>query len=643
MKRNLLLLSFFLIGTAPMAFSQVLETYYTQDFWDGFTRNEMNREDYDYGTIVSDYYSLEAPFAVASGSTSKGWVMFNRASSDMCAVTPTKYTDGRASDSWLATPAIELPDVDNLAFVWDARSYRSEEPDGYEICVSTTGNSKADFTDEPIAVIDYEEGEWTTRYASLDAYRGQTVYIAMHSNTAGFMLMADNFEVSRLEQMADAITLEDLTPQIMEEGEDQLTIEGRVVTEFGSIITSAHLSLTYDGGEYEGEVTSFAPASDGSLTFRQTLPVTVPSGGSLAYSYTLTSGDMSDSCSGEVYNPAPSDYERRVVIEERTGTWCQYCIRGLAAIDACRERFPDNYIGIAVHNQDIMADSYYDGAIAQFCDPGYPAAVCNRVTRVSPFPDTFISAIQTILFDRVVADVNVRAEWANVARTQVDVNVYTNFSFDATQADFNVALVLVEQDVYRPGDSNYNQRNGYAHGSRGTMGGYEAYGDPISSEDIHYPDVARGIYPEIGGELAYTSFDANTPALYSSTIDVPSTVLEKDNIEVVALLINPETNEILNAARVAAADFGNMDDPGLGIAEAAAGTVSAYNADGNLLVDLTAVEGSAEVTVFGISGVQYMNRTLQGGATVDLGTLPDGLSIVAVACEDGVETFKLMN
>ena len=64
-----------------MAFSQVLETYYTQDFWDGFTRNEMNREDYDYGTIVSDYYSLEAPFAVASGSTSKGWVMFNRASS----------------------------------------------------------------------------------------------------------------------------------------------------------------------------------------------------------------------------------------------------------------------------------------------------------------------------------------------------------------------------------------------------------------------------------------------------------------------------------------------------------------------------------------------------------------------------------
>ena len=265
------------------------------------------------------------------------------------------------------------------------------------------------------------------------------------------------------------------------------------------------------------------------------------------------------------------------------------------------------------------------------------------MTRVSPFPDTFISAIQTILFDRVVADVNVRAEWANVARTQVDVNVYTNFSFDATQADFNVALVLVEQDVYRPGDSNYNQRNGYAYGSRGTMGGYEAYGDPISSEDIHYPDVARGIYPEIGGELAYTSFDANTPALYSSTIDVPSTVLEKDNIEVVALLINPETNEILNAARVAAADFGNMDDPGLGIAEAAAGTVSAYNADGNLLVDLTAVEGSAEVTVFGISGVQYMHRTLQGGATVDLGTLPDGLSIVTVACEDGVETFKLMN
>lgn len=638
-KKLLVLLLLSLLCLSPRVFAQVIETYYTEDFHNGFA-NGMTREDRDGFKVSGDVSSIDA----ALGNARYGWVFMNRSYSDLCAASPSKYTNGGVSDDWLSTPAIELPDVDNLAFIWEGRSYSADEPDGYRILVSTTGPVKEDFTDEPIAVITAEPTDWTKHYASLDAYRGQTVYIAIHSNTAGFILQIDNLEVSQLEQMADAITLEDLTQQLLPEGENRLVLEGRLNTEFGSIITSADLKVKYDGGEYNGTITSFTPASDGSLTFRAELPIEVPVSGCLSYTYEVTAAGMSDSCSGEVYNPGPSDYVRRVVIEERTGTWCPYCIRGLAAIDESKERYPDNYIGIAVHNDDVMTDSYYDGAIAQFCDAGYPAAVGNRVKRISPYPDTFVSTIQDVLWERVLAGINVRAEWTDDSQEAIDVNVYTNFTFSANHANFNVALVILEQDVYRPGDSNYNQANGYAYGRLGVMGGYEQYGNPISSYDIKYPDVARGIYPEIGGELAYTSFRANNPALYQSTLDLPSTVLEKGNVEVVALLINPETGEIINAAAVDEADFGNMEDPGLGIADnVVADKAKAWSADGNLMVDLSGIEGNADVAVYALDGTCVARYTLQGGSLHNLGNLPAGLSIVTVTAGDVFETHKLMN
>lgn len=637
------LLLFGLLCLPMAAEAQVIETFYTQDFKLDFLRNDMFRADYDYLTINAAAYSNGAfAMGAVSGASSKGWTIYY---SEECAVAPSRYTKSGTTDNWLVTPAIELPDVDNLAFVWDARSLSTDTPDGYRIMVSTTGQDKEDFTDEPLVTVDAEAGSWTTHYTSLDAYRGRTVYVAVHHNTEGLAILIDNIRAVQLEQMSDAITLENLTPQFVSDRNEQLVLEGRLTTEFGTVITDADIAVEYDGGNWEGKITSFTPSSDGkSVTFRQQVPVTVPSSGKLSYSYTVTVGDMVATCSGEVYNPGPSIYDRRIVIEERTGTWCPYCIRGLAAIDAAKERYPDNYIGIAVHNQDVMTDSYYDGAIAAYCDAGYPAAVVNRVTPISPFPQTFLDAISNGLRDLPIAGVVVRADWSDETRQEIDVNVYANFTFSADDGHFNVALVVIEQDVHQPDNDAYAQRNGYAYGSMGAMGGYEKYGNPIPASEMHYSDVARGIFPDIDGAQAFGQFKANSPALYSSTIQLPESVIEKDNIEVAALLIDPATGEILNAALVAAADFGNMDDPGLGVEDGTqVAKAAAYCADGNIIVDLSGLDGEVDVTVYGLGGQQLMHKTLQGGSLHDLGQLQgSGLCVVAVRGDDFFETYKLM-
>ena len=176
------------------------------------------------------------------------------------------------------------------------------------------------------------------------------------------------------------------------------------------------------------------------------------------------------------------------------------------------------------------------------------------------------------------------------------------------------------------------------------MGGYEKYGNPIPASAMYYHDVARGIFPDIDGEQAFGQFKANSPALYSSTIQLPKSVIEKDNIEVAALLIDPATGEILNAALVAAADFGNMDDPGLGVEDGTqVAKAAAYCADGNIIVDLSGLDGEVDVTVYGLGGQQLMHKTLQGGSLHDLGQLQgSGLCVVAVRGDDFFETYKLM-
>lgn len=637
------LLLFGLLCLPMAAEAQVIETFYTQDFKLDFLRNDMFRADYDYLTINAAAYSNGAfAMGAVSGASSKGWTIYY---SEECAVAPSRYTKSGTTDNWLVTPAIELPDVDNLAFVWDARSLSTETPDGYRIMVSTTGQDKEDFTDEPLVTVDAEAGSWTTHYTSLDAYRGRTVYVAVHHNTEGLAILIDNIRAVQLEQMSDAITLENLTPQFVSDRNDQLVLEGRLTTEFGTVITDADIAVEYDGGNWEGKITSFTPSSAGkSVTFRQQVPVTVPSSGKLSYSYTVTVGDMVATCSGEVYNPGPSIYDRRIVIEERTGTWCVACPRGIVAMEEAKKRYSENCIGIAVHNNDVMTDEYYDMAISAYSNNGFPGAVINRVNQLPTVnTQTVFDGILNGLRDLPVAGVVVRADWSST-KSEINVNVYANFTFSANDGHFNVALVLLEQNVHQPNNNAYAQQNAYANGTLGAMGGYEKYGNPIPASAMYYHDVARGIFPDIDGEQAFGQFKANSPALYSSTIQLPKSVIEKDNIEVAALLIDPATGEILNAALVAAADFGNMDDPGLGVEDGTqVAKAAAYCADGNIIVDLSGLDGEVDVTVYGLGGQQLMHKTLQGGSLHDLGQLQgSGLCVVAVRGDDFFETYKLM-
>lgn len=78
-------------------------------------------------------------------------------------------------------------------------------------------------------------------------------------------------------------------------------------------------------------------------------------------------------------------YSRKVVVEEGTGTWCGYCPRGIVAMEAMAEKYPDNFIGIAVHSGDEMqVDGSYYPVLNYFS--GFPGCIVNRQDKYNTDP-----------------------------------------------------------------------------------------------------------------------------------------------------------------------------------------------------------------------------------------------------------------
>lgn len=90
------------------------------------------------------------------------------------------------------------------------------------------------------------------------------------------------------------------------------------------------------------------------------------------------------------------------------------------------------------------------------------------------------------------------------------------------------------------------QVNKYADNAQGEMGGFENLPDSIS--DQNYNDVARGIYSNWQGDPSFTgAITAGVSYDYSYSFTLP-TIKNEKNVRIVSLLIDANTNAIVNAA-----------------------------------------------------------------------------------------------
>ena len=115
----------------------------------------------------------------------------------------------------------------------------------------------------------------------------------------------------------------------------------------------------------------------------------------------------------------------RPLIEEYTGTWCGWCIRGFVGMELMRETFGDDFIGIAYHNGDAMQiTTNYPNNVT-----GFPSAFLERNYSIDPLygfgnvSGGIINDMQQMAAIEVIAGIDVTAKWTSDAKTAIDVNV----------------------------------------------------------------------------------------------------------------------------------------------------------------------------------------------------------------------------
>lgn len=240
----------------------------------------------------------------------------------------------------------------------------------------------------------------------------------------------------------------------------------------------------------------------------------------------------------------------KVVVEEATGTWCGWCPRGAIMVDYVSKKYPENAIGIAVHHgvsgyADPMEDlvTNYDDGIGAIIG-GYPSGLVNRVHN-DVDPGEFDQFALVEMAKQPKVSVSQDVAWDAATRT---VTVVSALHFlEEMNGDFRIAVAYTEDGV-KGTSTGYRQRNFYAGGGQGPMGGYENLADPVPAASMVYDHVARAIVGGFTG--APNSVPAANPAgsvmYYTSTYKVPAGY-NIDNMHAITMLIDQTSGAIINA------------------------------------------------------------------------------------------------
>jgi len=234
---------------------------------------------------------------------------------------------------------------------------------------------------------------------------------------------------------------------------------------------------------------------------------------------------------------------KMLVIEEGTGTWNPYCPRGDVYMHALLNDFPVTLISVHDENDPMRVQDYQEYLF--YLNYNYvPYFLFDRRENVNPdsFFTTFVRQKDYFGF----ADISMQAQLAGNSLT---VNTAVKPALDLN-GDYRLALVVTEDNVQGT-TTDYDQKNHWAGGNFGTMGGYENKPNPVPAADMHYDFVARSIYPApdgaVGSLPAHMVHNANYPATFTTTLNG---AWNKSTIKATILLLRMADSTILNSKQI---------------------------------------------------------------------------------------------
>lgn len=258
----------------------------------------------------------------------------------------------------------------------------------------------------------------------------------------------------------------------------------------------------------------------------------------------------------------------RTVLEEGTGSWCSACPRGAVAMKELHRLYPENFIGLAYHSKDPMMTMAMDDIPVDF--PHFPSAYINRGELVDPYYGSDKSqnddfAIEPLIVadftQPTIAAIDVTSEWTDENRSAIDAQATVAFTCNIAEHEYRVSFVLVNNGLCGEGNG-WSQVNSLGKNTQDNvhplLRPLVDAGSPI--EGYIYDDVVilskepygiEGSLPNSMNAFEWHKVNyhidlADVKSIFSPNDDL---IQNKDNIELVAMLIDSETGMIVNAAK----------------------------------------------------------------------------------------------
>ena len=255
--------------------------------------------------------------------------------------------------------------------------------------------------------------------------------------------------------------------------------------------------------------------------------------------------------------------KHKPLMEEYTGTWCGWCPRGMAAMEAMTELYGDDFVGVAYHEGDAMQiTTSFPREIS-----GYPGCTIDRVgDSIDPFGGSAGGSlgIRNDWSKRAAviapAALDLEANWKNEDKTQIEVKSITSFVRSLSDNPYRLTYILVADDLSGTG-RYWSQVNNYSGQS-----GYDSdpYLGPLTKLSgtvigMKFKDVAIQLScqgPATLDESLPSSVNDIDDYEYTYTFDITDNTLvqDKSKLRVVAALVNTQNGEVVNAEKAIVGD-----------------------------------------------------------------------------------------
>lgn len=285
----------------------------------------------------------------------------------------------------------------------------------------------------------------------------------------------------------------------------------------------------------------------------------------LAFNLVKVNGNPNNSKNTKTWStldcyPTSSGFPMTHLVEEGTGNWCGWCPRGIVMMEYLAENYPEMFARVAIHGpfsntvRDPMEVESGLVILQNVLGGSYPSAMIDRTISLDYMDieeiDEYMAEYSSIPTIMEIIDLN--ASFVESKKLQVTSAFKSGMDF-YNDNRFRLAYYITENHV-----GPYTQKNYYAGGENGEMGGWES--KPESVVNFFYNDVCREEYGGVNGFRDSMPEEIKTNTSYNATAQLEVANVTSHEFYLTAFIVDTSNGRVINSKQIKVLDPSSVKD-----------------------------------------------------------------------------------